>query len=73
MSHDVLLMQRDCEQSAIFVAAFVSVEIQFLRLVFVIVAVVGLGQHEKREAFLKSRRRHLAFDHFLYGACEFLL
>src|SRR5262249_45341477 len=71
--HDVLLMQRDREQRAIFIAAFVAVKIELLRFVSVVVGVFGLREHKKRKAFFKAGHWQLAFDDFLYCACELLL
>ena len=72
-NHDVLSMQRDGEEGALFIVGLVAVQIQLLRLAREIVVALRLRENKERETFFKARGRNLRLHDLLERGAEFRL
>ena len=66
-------MQSNCEQSPVFIAAFVAMQIKLLGFIPEIVVALRLRKHKECKALFKSGRGNLAFEDLVYSAAKFLL
>ena len=66
-------MQPNREQSPVFIAALVAVQIQLLRFAPKIIVILRLRKDKKCKTLFKSRRENLAFEDFVYSRAKFLL